>query len=57
MGTAGCTDEEGGLALAINPSTYRPRRIELVERGAVIDSSTTRRTSSGRQAVVWIAQT
>lgn len=57
MGTAGCTDEEGCLALNMNPSTYRPRRIELVERGAVLDSGATRRTSSGRQAVVWIART
>lgn len=56
MGSAGCTDEEGCLALDMNPSTYRPRRVELVEEGSVIDSSTTRRTRSGRAAVVWIVR-
>lgn len=31
----------------------RPRRIKLTERGLVEDSGTTRKTASGRQAVVW----
>ena len=54
MGSAGCTDEEGSLALDMNPSTYRPRRVELMEQGAIVDSGQTRRTRSGRRAVVWV---
>jgi len=57
MGTAGSTDEEGCLALDMNPSTYRPRRVELWEAGAVQDSGMTRRTKSGRWAVVWTVRT
>lgn len=49
---AGMTDEEQQHALAMNPSTQRPRRIELVRRGLVVEAGT-RRTSSGRMAVVW----
>lgn len=51
----GATDEEGIEATGISPSTYRPRRIELVRSGAVADSGTTRRTAAGRNAVIWIA--
>jgi predicted transcriptional regulator len=47
------TDEEIADLLALNPSTSRPRRIELVQAGLVVDSGTTRKTRSGRQAVVW----
>lgn len=54
-GDTGATDEEIQLALAMNPSTERPRRIELVEAGACCDSGRTRPTSSGRKAVVWLA--
>lgn len=48
----GATDEEMQLALGMNPSTQRPRRIELVRRGLVVEDGT-RRTSSGRNASVW----
>lgn len=48
----GATDEEMQLALGMNPSTQRPRRIELVQAGLVVKDGT-RRTSSGRMAVVW----
>lgn len=54
-GEQGATDEELQLALSMNPSTERPRRIELVEAGAVRDSGRTRPTRSGRKAVVWQA--
>lgn len=55
LGFVGATDEEMQVALNMNPSTQRPRRIELVEEGWVRDSGATRRTKSGRNAVVWVA--
>lgn len=54
-GDDGATDEEMQDALGINPSTQRPRRIELVEAGWVKDSGRTRKTRSGGTAVVWTA--
>jgi hypothetical protein len=48
----GLTDEEQQAALAMNPSTQRPRRIELVRRGFVVEDGA-RKTSSGRMATVW----
>jgi predicted ArsR family transcriptional regulator len=50
----GCTDEEIARALGMNPSTARPRRIELLRRG-LIEQAGTRRTTSGRMASVWQA--
>jgi len=50
----GLTDEEQQAALGMNPSTQRPRRIELVRRGLVVEAGT-RRTASGRMASVWKA--
>lgn len=50
----GLTDEEQQLRLGMNPSTQRPRRIELARRGLVVEAGT-RRTSSGRMATVWRA--
>lgn len=49
----GLTDEEGAELLGMSLNTYRPRRIELVELGAVIDTTQTRKTRAGRQATVW----
>lgn len=49
----GLTDEEIQRMLAMNPSTERPRRIELLYAGLVMDSGEVRRTLSGRKAVVW----
>ena len=49
----GMIDEELQAALGMNPSTQRPRRIELVEMGLVVDSGETRKTASGRAATVW----
>lgn len=54
-GPRGATDEELQDALKMNPSTERPRRIELVDAGLVVDSLRTRPTHAGRKAVVWVA--
>jgi hypothetical protein len=48
----GLTDEEMQHKLGMNPSTQRPRRIELARRGLVVEAGT-RRTASGRMATVW----
>jgi hypothetical protein len=48
----GLTDEEQQAALSMNPSTQRPRRVELVRRGFVVEDGA-RKTSSGRMAAVW----
>jgi transcription initiation factor IIE alpha subunit len=48
------TDEEMARGLDMNPSTQRPRRIELQKRGLVVEAGT-RKTVSGRKAVVWKA--
>jgi site-specific DNA-methyltransferase (adenine-specific) len=53
--SAGATDEEMQDALSMNPSTQRPRRIELVEQGKAHDSGRRRKTKSGSKAVVWTA--
>ena len=55
QGDYGCTDGEGCDRSGINPSTWRPRRIELLEAGRIRDSGRTRTTSSGRQSTVWVA--
>jgi len=46
------TDEEIATELSMNPSTVRPRRIELAGRGLIVEDGT-RRTASGRMACVW----
>ena len=48
----GATDEEIASGLGLNPSTERPRRIELARRGLVIEAGT-RKTASKRNATVW----
>jgi hypothetical protein len=50
----GLTDEEMQRRLGMNPSTQRPRRIELARRGMVVEAGT-RKTVSGRNASVWRA--
>lgn len=52
----GATDEEMQIALNLNGSTQRPRRISLVESGVVINSNRTRLTRPNRPAVVWAAR-
>lgn len=54
-GSDGATDEEMQHALGMNPSTQRPRRIELVDAGYVTDSFSKRKTQANRNAVVWVA--
>lgn len=54
-GIYGATDDELQASLNLNPSTQRPRRIELVEKGLARDSGNRRKTRSGRYAVVWCA--
>ena len=49
----GATDCELQEALNMNPSTQRPRRIELLTWAYLHDSGATRPTRSGRAAVVW----
>jgi hypothetical protein len=51
---AGLTDEEVQLGLGMNPSTQRPRRIEL-QRDGMVAPAGTRKTTSGRKATVWQA--
>jgi hypothetical protein len=51
----GLADHEMQNLLGMNPSTQRPRRIELVEAGLVKDSGRHRLTDSGKRAVVWVA--
>ena len=51
-GEIGATDEEIQRALSMNPSTERPRRVELQRRG-LITTTKKRKTSSGRLAAVW----
>lgn len=53
-GVAGATDDEIQQALGMNPSTERPRRIELWRAGLVADSGQRRPTATGRLAVVWV---
>ncbi len=49
----GRTDEELQAALDMNPSSQRPRRVELVEQGWIEDSGDRRKTVSGTDAIVW----
>lgn len=51
-GDHGATDEEIAVGLEMNPSTARPRRIELVRRGLVVEAGT-RKAMSGRYAMAW----
>lgn len=51
----GATDEELEKALGIKGSTQRPRRRELEQQGLIQDSGLRRLTSSGREAIVWVA--
>lgn len=54
-GQWGLTDEQICERTGLNPSTARPRRVELERAGRVKDSGRRRATASGRAAVVWIA--
>lgn len=49
------TDEQMQMSLRMNPSTQRPRRVELVNAGLARDSGEKGVTSSGRRATLWEA--
>ena len=51
-GAEGATDEEIAQGTGLNPSTARPRRVELATRGLIVKEGT-RKTASGRAADVW----
>ena len=51
-GAAVATDEEIATGLGMNPSTARPRRLELWRAGLIVKAGT-RRTASNRAADVW----
>lgn len=51
----GITDEQLIQQSGLRPNTCRPRRIELVALGYVVDSGDRTKTISGRQAVLWKA--
>ena len=53
-GQYGATDLEAQEEIPMAASTQRPRRVELEKAGLIEDSGETRRTKSGRQAVVWV---
>jgi hypothetical protein len=48
----GVTDEQIAAGLGLNPSTARPRRIELARRGLIVEAGV-RKTASKRNAVAW----
>ena len=50
----GLTDEQIIDTTGIQPSTARPRRVELVEAQRIRSSERTRPTRSGRQATIWV---
>jgi hypothetical protein len=56
QGQRGATDDEMQVALGMNPSTQRPRRVELWDAGFVERTNMTRITRGGRQASVWRAK-
>lgn len=55
-GLYGMTDEEIQAATGISPNTARPRRVELVAAGLVVDLGERRPTASGKMSVVWGSQ-
>lgn len=54
-GERGMTDEEIQGQLGMNPSTERPRRLELAKAKMIRLNGATRPTASGRRAAVWVA--
>ncbi len=49
------SDDDGMMCTGMNPSTYRPRRIELCKLGLVRDSGLQGKTRSGRACTLWIS--
>ncbi len=52
-GSDGATDEQIQFYLDMSANNQRPRRVELVKAGLVVDSGCTRATAAGRKATVW----
>ena len=52
-GERGITDDELQFGLNMPGDTERPRRNELLEKGLIWKSATTRPTRSGHEATVW----
>lgn len=50
----GATDEEMQNDLVMPANTQRPRRRELELNERIVNSGKTRKTKSGREAVVWV---
>lgn len=50
----GATDEEIEARTSLRHQTASARRRELVLRGLMKDSGATRKTTSGRAAIVWV---
>ncbi len=55
QGAGPCSDDDIQDYLGMNPSTQRPRRIELCKLGLVRDSGLTGKTRSGRACTLWVA--
>lgn len=55
MYSYGRTDSELQFFCSLAGDTVRPRRGELFKDGLIVDSGRTRKTASGRNAVVWVA--
>lgn len=54
-GQRGRTDCEIQAMCMLPGDSVGPRRGKLVEDGLIVDSGRTRKTASGRDAVVWVA--
>jgi len=54
-GEDGITDDDGFRSLGMNPNTYRPCRINLMDKGLVLNTNTKGITESGRKAWKWKA--
>jgi hypothetical protein len=54
-GARGITDDELSAVLTLSPNSVRPRRLELVEGGWVVDSGMKRDSFYGNPAICWRA--
>lgn len=52
----GLTDEELQTMMNLSGNSERPLRVQLQRKGFVYDSGNTRKTASGREAVLWKAK-
>lgn len=52
-GNTGMTDEDIAIAARLPGNTCRPRRVELLDAGRIIEAGK-RKTLSGRNACVWM---